>query len=416
MPKLTKKLVDGLKPQTREYMAWDSGIKGFGVRVWPEKKSGADAGKCRKVYLLKYRVGGGRGGTIRKPAIGVHGTITCTKAREIAEDWAGRVAEGGDPGQDRQDQREAPTVNELCEHYIEEYAERHKGKRSVEEDRRNIKLHIKPALGRKKVTTATGDDVRQLYRSMRDKPIGANRVLALLRMMFNLIETDTLGKKWKLRPVGSNPCRSITKIEKYPERSRERFLSADEWEGLADALKETEEPANVVVAIRLLIFTGCRLSEILTLKWEHVDLENARLCLPESKTGAKVVYLNAPALEVLAGIKPPENNPYVIVGRKPGSHLTDLQKPWRRIRQMARLDTLRLHDLRHSFASTGASAGLSLPIIGAMLGHAQINTTERYAHLSADPVRQASEAIGATIAAAMEGKKAEVVKISHHKR
>lgn len=416
MPKLTKKLVDGLKPQAGDYMTWDDQIKGFGVRVWPEKKSEADTGKCRKVYLLKYRVGGGRGGTMRKPTIGVHGTITCAKAREIAVDWAGKVADGGDPSQDRQEQREAPTVRELCDHYIEEYAEPNKGKRSVEEDRRNIRLHIKPTLGKKKVTTVTGDDVRQLYRSMRDKPTGANRVLALLRTMFNLIETDILGKKWKLRPVNSNPCRSITKIEKYPETSRERLLSADEWKRLADCLLKTDEPANAVTAIRLLIFTGCRLSEILTLKWECVDIENACLSLPESKTGAKTIYLNAPALEVLANTKVIKDNPYVVTGRKKGHRFVGLQKPWQEIRKAAELDGLRLHDLRHAFASTGVSGGLSLPIIGKMLGHTQASTTERYAHLASDPVREANEAIGATIAAAMEGKKAEVVEISSRKR
>lgn len=416
MPKLTKKLVGGLKPQARDYMTWDDQIKGFGVRVWPEKKSEADTGKCRKVYLLKYRVGGGRGGTMRKPTIGVHGTITCAKAREIAVDWAGKVADGGDPSQDRHEQREAPTVKELCDHYIEEYAEPNKGKRSVEEDRRNIRLHIKPTLGKKKVTTVTGDDIRQLYRSMRDKPTGANRVLALLRTMFNLIETDILGKKWKLRPVNSNPCRSITKIEKYPETSRERLLSADEWKRLADCLLKTDEPANAVTAIRLLIFTGCRLSEILTLKWECVDIENACLSLPESKTGAKTIYLNAPALEVLANTKVIKDNPYVVTGRKKGHRFVGLQKPWQEIRKAAELDGLRLHDLRHAFASTGVSGGLSLPIIGKMLGHTQASTTERYAHLASDPVRKANEAIGATIAAAMKGKKAEVVEISSRKR
>ena len=416
MSKLTKSLVDGLKPQAHDYMTWDTEIKGFGVRVWPEKKSGADAGKCRKVYLLKYRVGGGRGGTMRKPKIGVHGNITCAKAREIAVDWAGKVAEGGDPSQDRQEQREAPTVKELCDHYLVEYAEPTKAKRSVEEDRRNIRLHIKPALGKKKVTTVTGDDIRQLYRFMRDKPIAANRVFALLSTMFNLIETETLGKNWKLRPVYSSPCRSITKKEKYPEHNRDRVLSAYEWKRLAEILQQPDLPASAVTAIRLLIFTGCRLSEILTLKWDYVDIENACLYLPESKTGAKTIYLNAPALEVLVNTKIIEDNPFVVTGRKKGCRLIGLQKPWSKIRKAAELEGLRLHDLRHAFASTGVGGGLSLPMIGKMLGHAQASTTERYAHLASDPVRKANEAIGATIAAAMKGKEAEVIEISSRKR
>ena len=161
----------------------------------------------------------------------------------------------------------------------------------------------------------------------------------------------------------------------------------------------------MIAAIRLLIFTGARLSEILELQWDDVDFDNACLRLPDSKSGAKVIYLSAPALSVLYNINRDENNPYVIVGREPLSHLVNLRKPWARIRAKADLDDFRLHDLRHSFASVGAGLGVSLPIIGKMLGHTQAATTQRYAHLAADPVKEATDKIGETIAAALWGSK-----------
>jgi integrase len=174
---------------------------------------------------------------------------------------------------------------------------------------------------------------------------------------------------------------------------------------LAEAERTQTEMPSVIAALRLLLFTGCRLSEILTLSWDEVDLENQCLRLRESKTGAKVVYLPPPAIEVLSVIERQDDNPFVIVGAKRGSHLVNLQKPWRRIRAKAGLEDVRIHDLRHSFASVAAASGLSLPIIGALLGHNQPQTTQRYAHLAADPLRQAANQIAIEIARAMHGSK-----------
>ncbi len=157
----------------------------------------------------------------------------------------------------------------------------------------------------------------------------------------------------------------------------------------------------MVAAIRLLALTGARLSEILTLRWDFVDLERACLRLPVSKTGKKVVYLSAPALELLSRLPRVEGNPHVIVGERRGAHLVNLQKPWRRLRHAAGLDEVRIHDLRHSFASVAAASGQSLIIIGALLGHTQPQTTARYAHLAADPLRAANESVGEKIADAM---------------
>jgi integrase len=170
---------------------------------------------------------------------------------------------------------------------------------------------------------------------------------------------------------------------------------------LTEAEKTATEDRFVIGAIRLLLFTGCRLSEILELRWSWVNLERKRLELPDSKTGAKLVFLNEPAIEVLSGLPRLEANPFVVAGAKAGQHLVNLQKPWRRIRKAASLPDLRIHDLRHNYASVAAGLGEGLPMIGKLLGHSQAQTTHRYAHLAADPVIRANERVGAAISLAM---------------
>ena len=193
----------------------------------------------------------------------------------------------------------------------------------------------------------------------------------------------------------------------------ERFLSDAEIARLAAALDdEAATSGNLFpsAAVKLLLLTGCRRGEIMTLRWEHVDFEHRCLRLPDSKTGAKVVYLNTPALTLIADLPRVEANPHVIPGTRPGQPFIGVDKLWVRVRSRAGMNDVRLHDLRHSFASVGVSGGLSLPLIGALLGHRHTATTSRYAHLSADPIRAANEAVGARIAAALRGSAAgEVV-------
>jgi integrase len=164
------------------------------------------------------------------------------------------------------------------------------------------------------------------------------------------------------------------------------------------------ENVTAIAAIRLLILTGCRKSEILTVQWEHVDFERAFLLLPDSKTGEKIIPLGAPALELLASLPRIEGNPYVLPGEKEKQHLVGLPRVWERIKKRAKLQDVRLHDLRHSFASVGAGAGMGLPIVGKLLGHRDPKTTARYAHIGDDPAKAAADRISGTIAAAMKGK------------
>jgi integrase len=218
----------------------------------------------------------------------------------------------------------------------------------------------------------------------------------MISKMFNLAEM------WGLRPDGSNPRKHI---KKYPEEKRERFLSPSELKRVGEVLREMEQEGielpSSIAAARLLMLTGCRLGEIMTLKWDHVDIAGKALRLPDSKTGAKVVHLGKPAVEVLEKIERVDGNPWVIVGAKPGARLTDLQPFWRRVRARAGLKDVRIHDLRHTFASTAVASGQGLSMIGKLLGHTQVQTTARYAHLAADPVKTAADQVAGSIAAAL---------------
>jgi integrase len=302
-------------------------------------------------------------------------------------------------------------MNELFDRYLTDHAEAHKKPRSIEQDRRLIDVHLRTALGAKKIIDVARADIASLHKKLAETPYQANRALALLSKAMNLAES------WGLRPDGSNPCRHV---KKYREKKRERFLSAQELARLGETLAAAEfgevtferesrsggriqSPIspNAIAAIRLLIFTGARRDEILSLRWDYVNFDQSRLELPDSKTGAKFIYLPAPALAILSGLPRKDGNPHVIVGAKDGAHLVNLKDPWSAIRNAAGLSDVRIHDLRHSFASVAAGGGMSLPVIGALLGHKDTATTARYAHLSDDPLRAAVNTIGSKIADAM---------------
>ena len=319
------------------------------------------------------------------------------RRREIPPARGKLVAQGKDPAGAKAAAKAAPTVADLARRFLAEHAEAKRKASTAIEYRRLLDKIILPALGTKRAADVTRQDVQRLHFAQRATPIGANHALACLSTMFNLAE------RWGERPDGSNPCRHV---EKYPQRKRERFLSPDELARLGDVLAAYGGSGKLyaVAAIKLLVFTGARLGEILGLKWEWVDFARGEVRLPDSKTGAKTLHLPPPALEVLAALPRVAGNPYVIVGGKPGAALVNIGQPWGVIRKAAGLQDVRIHDLRHSFASIAASGGMGLPIIGKMLGHTQAQTTQRYAHLASDPVKAAAATVAQKIAAAMNGK------------
>ena len=224
-------------------------------------------------------------------------------------------------------------------------------------------------------------------------PYQANRVLEIGNKLFNLAEL------WKLR-TGGNPCKFV---RKHREKKRERFLTDEEFRRLGDILNEMEAdkilPVYPAAALRLLMLTGCRRNEIVALKWEHVDLNEGEIHLRDSNTGARMVPLSPAAAGVLAELPRIKGNPWVIPGFKPNRHLSDLNHYWDRVRERADLQDVRIHDIRHSFASRALALGESLSMIGKLLGHNKIDTTSRYAHLARDSIKASSARVADSIGA-----------------
>ena len=391
--RLTKRVVDSATQSDRLITIWDSEIPGFGLKVHP---SG------RKTYVYKYRVGGGRGGRRREPTLGVHGVLTPDQARKLALNMAREVGLGNDPSGLKDRIRKAPTMAALFERYIEQHAKPFKKASSLRNDKRLIAKVLLPAFGRIKVREIMREDISSLHASMGDRPYEANRTLALLSKLFSLAEL------WGLREDATNPCRHV---KRFKEMRRERLLSEQELARLGSALQHAANGSltakdgttkaifpPALAAIRLLLFTGARSGEILGLKWEWINWDLRRAELPDSKTGQKFVYLPPPAMEVLSRLRNEQpDRIHVIHGKQPGTQLVNLKDSWGFIRRCADLEDVRVHDLRHCVASSGAMSGRSLPMIGALLGHKDIATTQRYAHLSDNPIRSASDQIGSRL-------------------
>lgn len=364
----------------------DRELKGFGVR----RQSGAPS------YFLQTRIKG----RLRWLTIGPHGAPwTPSTARIEALRMLTEIADGRDPGQETKFARQAPTIKELVPTFMEEHGPKLKATTRTEYWRL-INNDILPAFGRRKVADLARSDVAQFHSRLHATPSKANFALSVLSKMMSWAESEGL------RPEDSNPCR---RISRYGDVKRERYLTNEEIQHLGAVLTQAEqddaESPYVIAAIRLLLMTGARLSEILTLKWQYIDLQRGFLFLPDSKTGRKPIFLSEPTKDLIRDIPRIAGNPYVIVGANKDAHLVNLQKPWRRIRKQAGLEDVRIHDLRHSYASIAAESGGSLPLIGRLLGHTQPQTTERYAHLAADPVRELNETIGAKLANALQGRK-----------
>ena len=409
--RITKRVVDGLKAQDSEYAIWDAQMPGFGVRVRPTGSMS---------YVVVYRAGSGRGAPVRRYTIAGIGKIAPESARTRAKAILVRVAHGHDPAGERANERGTLTIAALADRFMSEHVEQKRKPGTVAFYGHLLEKIIKPQLGATKADKVTRAQVARLHAKLKTTPFQANRVLAVIGSMY------AFAGRSGIVPEGINPAR---RIEQFKEHRRERFLTGEELERLGSAIREAETkgiPWDVdeekpksknlpkaknlftkigpfaAAAIQLLLFTGCRLREILHLKWEQVDLERGLLFLPDSKTGRKTIILNAPALAVLTKLE--RVGSYVIPGDDLEKPRADLKRPWEAVSKRAGLYGVRLHDLRHTYASFGAGGGLGLPIIGKLLGHTQASTTQRYAHLDNDPLRRASEQIGGTIAAALEGK------------
>ncbi len=422
--KLTKRNIDLVQPKAKAYFLWDDELIGFGLSVSP---NGA------KSYVVKYRAGRGRKAPSRRMVIARVGKVTPDEARTQARTLIAEAALGGDPIMQDKAERQALTFAELAELYMERHMRPKRKPRSVEYYESVLRNNLLPALNRKRAQDVTRLDVSRLHHELATTPAHANRVIAVLCAIYSYAEREELWLDVK------NPAR---RIEKYKENARERYLLSDELASLGQAIRKGETvglswqvddskptskhtPKNnrttkldpyAAAALRLLIFTGARLREILHLKWEHVDLERGMLFLPDSKTGKKTIVLNAPALQILSNLPRSLDTPFVIAGQKAGQPRADLKRPWDAVREEAGLEGVRLHDLRHNFASIGAGGGLGLPIIGKLLGQTQASTTQRYAHLDNDPVRRASNTIASQIAGMMgEGITATVIKFKSRK-
>ena len=380
---ISRRTVDRLKAD-RDTVFWDSELLGFGVRVYPTG---------RKVYVVQTRAGGRDG---KRVTVGRHGVISPEEARRRAALIVARIKAGEAPIPEpiAVTQANGPTVADLAAAYLREVVAVRLKPASAKSYRCTIEKHILPVLGRKPALSLDHAAVSAFHHSLSKTPTAANRAVEMLFRIYRAAEER------ELIPEGSNPCRQIAMNR---QRRHERFLTDEEFHRLGEVLDEAEESGGAIMyaamAIRLLLLTGCRKSEILNLHWDHVDPEARELRLPDTKTGPRTVQLSPAASDVLARIPRVEGNPHVIPGALNGNSMTGLQRYWVKIRERAGLEDMRLHDCRHSFASRALALGESLPMIGRLLGHSQVQTTARYAHLARDSVHDAARRVSDRIEA-----------------
>ncbi len=386
MPKLTKAVIDNNAPKEKNYFVWDMEIKGFGCQIL---KGG------KKTYAFYYH-----SPITRKKAyvkIGCHGNITVDFARNRAKTLSAAVASGADPREEKKEKLLAAKQSILFADFFAVFKEKYidkeyKGKGAYNNTGYG-RLHILPYFGHKKLQEITPRDIRQFLDSMSRITTTANRCFALLSVAFRKAE------EWEYLPPRSNPCPGV---RKYKENRKQRFLNDLELKKLEDSLsrQEKEQPFSYssVNAIRLLLYTGCREGDILNLKWNNVHLKDRYIYLPDTKTGESARPLNQKAIDLLTSMKPKEGNPYVIYGKVPGMPAKNINTTWRTVLKRAGIKNFRIHDLRHSFASFALRSGVSLYTLSKLLGHQNIATTERYAHLELGYLKEEANKVGRAFA------------------
>ena len=378
---ISNRTVEALKVD-KDTVFWDRELSGFGVRVYP---SGG------KVFIVQVRGPSGA----KRVTVGRHGVLHAGQARKRGALIIARLKAGETltPELSASMRSGGPTIAELAKRYLEDHVEIRNRPATNAMVRIVVNRHIIPTLGKFPVLAVERAHVIKLHHRLCETPFMANAVISRLSLMYRLAEG------WGLVPEGFNPCRQIVK---YPEPARERFLTHEEFKRLARALDEVETlggaSPSAVAALRLLMLTGCRRNEILTLRWEDVALDRRELTLRDAKTGPRVVPLSPSAVGLLSVLPRVRGNPWVLPGLKPGTHLRNLDGAWRVLRARAELDDVRVHDLRHSFASRALALGETLPMIGKLLGHNQVETTARYAHLARDSIHESAERIAESIA------------------
>ncbi len=375
---LSNRMVEKLAAE-KDSVFWDRDLTGFGVRVYPTGS---------KVYIAQVR--GPKGP--RRVTVGRHGVINADEARKRAASVIARVKAGEEVAPGPVKPAGGPTVADLARRYMEEHVAVRCKPSTGDLARAVVYKHILPALGRAPLAALERAQVAELHQRLGRTPYMANMVVRTLKLMYRL------GEGWGMVPGGCNPCRAIVK---YPDRKRERFLTDKEYTRLGRILEEAQNrrgSAGAVAAIRLLMLTGCRKSEILSLRWENVSPEAREFRLPDAKTGARVVSLSPPALKLLSALPRTPGSPWVFPARNPGEHLGSINQIWKSVCSRAGLENVRIHDLRHSYASRALALGESLTMIGKLLGHSQIKTTARYAHLARESVRESAERVAASIA------------------
>lgn len=378
--RITDPVVRGLTPPAKgNQITYDTELKGFGVRV---------TAKGAKAFILNYRVGGQE----RRITLGGYPEWTVAAARERAKELKRRIDVGADPMGVRHEERGAATMADLCDRYIERHLPK-KSPSSQKDDLAIIDKIILPRFGKTKAVSIRYADIEALHREMTVKaPYRANRTVALLSKIFSL------AIKWE--DMAENPAKGI---ERNPEHPRARYLDGAELERLFVAL--AVHPSHMAAnAIRLLLLTGARRNEVLSATWDQFDLENGNWAKPAASVKQKRLHrvpLSSHALELLRDMRSQaRSEQFLFPGSDPTKPVANIKKSWAAICARAGIEGVRLHDLRHTYASTLASSGSSLPVIGALLGHTQAQTTHRYSHLFDDPLRAATERVGSLVTSA----------------